>query len=79
MKLMEQNARTKLGAWSVERNKQGEFLVIYVSKVDATASPAALKSIMEYVAKLTSLAKKDLAPSEKTASPSDTLASWLTN
>lgn len=79
MKLLEQNSRTKLGAWTVERNKQGQFLVIYVSKVDATASPDALKSVMEYVAKLTNLAKSDLAPNEKSESPSETLASWLSN
>lgn len=79
MKLLEQNSRTKLGAWTVERSKQGEFLVIYVSKVDATATPSTLKSIMEYVAKLTSVAKSDLTESDTTESPSETLATWLSN
>ncbi len=79
MKLLQQSARTKLGGWTVERSKDGEYLVIYCSKVDATASPAALKSTMEYVAKLTNIASKDLTPATTVESPSETLASWLSN
>ena len=77
MKLLQQSARTKMGAWTIERTNTGDYLVIYVCKVDATATPRALKSTMEYVAKLTSIARKDLAPAESKDSPEQILSSWL--
>lgn len=77
MRLLEQSSVTKLGAWSVERNSQGEYLFVYTVKLDATVSPDAVKSTMEYVAKLTSVSKKDFAPKESATSASDTLDSWL--
>ena len=77
MKLLQQSARTKLGAWTIERTDAGDYLVIYVCKVDATATPRALKSTMEYVAKLTHLAKRDLSPETKTETPEQILSSWL--
>ena len=79
MKLLTQSARTKMGAWTIEKNNDGDYLVIYVCKVDATATPRALKSSMEYVARLASLAKKDLAPEETTEDPASLLNDWLTN
>ena len=79
MKLLQQSARTKLGGWTVERGRDGQYLVIYCSKLDATATPASLKSTMEYVAKLTAIAKKDLTPATTDESPTETLASWLSN
>ena len=77
MKLLQQSARTKLGAWTLERTQTGDYLVIYVCKVDATATPRALRSTMEYVAKLTSLASKELSPQAQTESPEQILSSWL--
>lgn len=77
MKLLQQSARTKLGAWTIERTESGDYLVIYVCKVDATATPQALKSTMEYVAKLTNLAKKDLSPGTRADTPEQILSSWL--
>lgn len=77
MKLLQQSARTKMGAWTIERTNTGDYLVIYVCKVDATATPRALKSTMEYVAKLTNIAKKDLTPAESKDSPEQILSSWL--
>jgi serine protease Do len=79
LKLLQQSARTKIGAWSIERNSAGDYLVIFVCKVDATATPRALKSTMQYVAKLTNLAKKDLKPAATTEDPANVLASWLSN
>lgn len=79
MKLLQQSARTKMGAWTVEKNSNGDYLVIYVCKVDATATSRALKSTMEYVAKLTSLAKKDLAPADIKEDPANVLNDWLSN
>jgi serine protease Do len=79
IKLLQQSARTKMGAWSLERDNAGDYLVIFVCKVDATATPKALKSTMEYVAKLTNLAKKDLTPAAATEDPANVLASWLSN
>ncbi len=79
MKLLQQSARTKMGAWCIERNDSGDYLVIFVCKVDATATPMSLKSTMEYVAKLSSLAKKDLSPTAATEKPADVLNSWLSS
>ena len=78
LKLLQQSARTKIGSWTVEKTENNEFLVIYCAKLDATATPAAVKSTMEYVAKLTNLSRKDLIPTnESTEDANDTLASWL--
>jgi serine protease Do len=79
MKLLQQSARTKIGAWTVEKSENGDYLVIYCCKVDATATPGALKSTMEYVAKLTSVTKKDLIPAVSSKNGADTLDSWLGN
>ena len=77
MKLLEQNSRTKLGGWMVEKNDKSEFMLLYCVKMDATASPDAVKSSMDYVAKLTRTAKKDLLPKEEIQTASQTLDSWL--
>jgi len=77
MKLLEQSARTKLGAWTVEKTPQGEYLVVYVAKLDATAPPAAMKSTIEYVAKLTSIMRSELQPKKETEDAAQKLASWL--
>lgn len=78
MKLLDQNGKTKLGAWSVEANSQGEYHVIFSVKLDATAAPDALRSTLDYVGKLTSIMKKELAPQDaKATAASDTLDDWL--
>lgn len=79
MDLMQQSARTKIGSWSIEKDANGDFLVIYLSKIDATATPRAIKSTMEYVAKLTNLMKKDLEPATSKSAPADVLNDWLSN
>jgi len=76
MKLLQQNTRTKIGDWMIEQNNEGEYLIIYMVKLDATASPDATKSTMEYVAKLTSVMKKDLGPKAVTAK-AETINDWL--
>ena len=77
MRLLEQSSVTKLGAWSIERNTQGEYMYIYSVKLDATSSPDAVKSTMEYVAKLTSVSKKDFVTKETAKNAQETLDSWL--
>jgi serine protease Do len=78
MKLLEQNGRTKLGSWNIERTEKGDHLILYCAKMDATASPDAVKSTVEYVAKLAALMKKELATPETTAQKaSDGLDDWL--
>lgn len=77
-KLLEQSARTKLGGWSVEADGQGKYLLIYVSKVDATATPDSLASIMEYTGKITAAMRKELEPKKAAQEASDTLQDWLT-
>jgi hypothetical protein len=77
LKLLQQNARTKIGDWTIEKNADGDYLVIYMVKLDATATPDATKSAMEYVAKLTNVMKKDFAPKVTAEKASDTLNDWL--
>jgi len=78
IKLLDQSRQTKLGAWSIEPTSTGEYLVVYMAKIDATASPDALRSTMEYVAKLTSIMKKELnTEGTKAAVASDNLDDWL--
>lgn len=78
LKLLDQNGRTKLGSWSVEQTQAGEFLVIYCAKLDATAAPDAVRSTMEYVAKLTTVMKKELSPQDAKATvATDNLDDWL--
>ncbi len=83
MKLLEQNSRTKLGSWTIEENKDGQYLIVYVCKVDATATPRTLKSTMVYVARLANLGQQDFgtattAKPETTNNPTaSVLGSWL--
>jgi len=77
LKLLQQSSRTKLGAWTVEQTKEGDYMILYVVKLDATASPDATRSTMEYVAKLTRVMRKDLLPKEKAENASETLDEWL--
>jgi hypothetical protein len=78
LKLLDQNGKTKLGAWSIEGTQTGEFHVIFSVKLDATAAPDALRSTLDYVAKLTTIMKKELSPADgKATAASDTLDDWL--
>lgn len=76
MRLMRQSSATKIGSWAVEKNSSGEFMVIYVAKLDATAPDEALEGTIDYVARIASAMHKELNPEEKKSS-SDTLAAWL--
>lgn len=51
-KLMNQNSKTKLGAWSIEQNANGQFLIIFVAKVEISAPPESIKDAMEYVSRV---------------------------
>lgn len=80
LRLLRQSAKTKLGAWTVEETSSGQFLMLYVVKIDATATPATVKSTMEYVAKLTEKSKDEFkvkSESEITQDASDLLNKWL--
>jgi len=77
MKLLEQSARTKLGAWSIEKTEQGDYLIIYCVKLDATATPDAVKSTLQYVAKLTAVMKEQLVPKQEAQDATETLNDWL--
>ncbi len=77
MRLLRQSAATKLGSWAVEKNSTGEYMVIYVCKLDATAPDEAVKSSIEYVAKIAKAMSDELAPKKDQKSATETLASWL--
>jgi serine protease Do len=79
MRLLQQSARTKIGAWTIEQDQQGNYMMIYVVKMDATATGEVLKSTVDYAAKITYAMSKELEPKKAEKSPSDTLASWLTD
>ncbi len=69
MQLLQQNARTKMGAWTIEQNEQGEFLVIFCVKIDAGASAEAIKSSMEYVSKMTLAMSQQLGGTAAATNP----------
>ncbi|EMB18901.1 S1 family peptidase [Rhodopirellula europaea] len=81
MRLMRQNSATKIGGWVVEKNGAGEFLILYVAKLDATAPDEAVAASIDYVARIAGAMSKQLkskTPEEtKTESSTQTLASWL--
>ena len=77
MRLLTHSALTKIGAWEIEQNAAGEFIIMYVAKVDATATHDALRSTLEYVAKISLSMKDELSPKEESKPASETLKSWL--
>ena len=79
LRLLQQSARTKLGSWSIEQDESGNYLMIYVVKLDATATPDVVKSTVEYAAKITNVMSKELKPQKKIETASETLANWLAN
>ena len=79
LRLLQQSARTKIGSWSIEQDQQGQYLMIYVVKLDATATAATLRSTVEYTAKITQSMSKELQPQAEAKTASDTLDSWLSN
>jgi hypothetical protein len=77
MRLLRQSSVTKIGAWAIEKNSNGEYMVLYVSKLDATAPDEAVKGTIEYVARIANAMSNDLAPKKTEKSATETLASWL--
>lgn len=77
MRLMRQSSATKIGGWAVEKNNSDEYLILYVAKLDATASDEALSGTIEYVARIAGAMNGQLKPKEEKTSSSETLAAWL--
>ena len=76
IRCLRQSSVTKIGSWAVEKNSEGEHMLLYVAKLDATAPDEALKGSINYVARIAGAMHKELNPQdEETAA--DTLASWL--
>lgn len=76
IRCLRQSSVTKIGSWAVEKNSDGEHLLLYVAKLDATAPDEALKATINYVARIAGAMNKELNPKSDT-SAADTLASWL--
>ncbi len=51
-KLLNQNSQTKLGAWTIEQNGSGQYLIIFVAKIEVSAPPESLKDAMNYVSRV---------------------------
>lgn len=79
MRLLRQSSATKIGSWAVEKTGEGEFMVLFVAKIDATASNQAFAGTIDYVARISSAMEKELKETEKSQSAEATLASWLAN
>lgn len=77
LRLMRQNSATKIGSWAVEKNSNGEHLVLFVAKLDATAPDDALEATIEYVARIANAMEKQLSPQKEEKTAQETLASWL--
>jgi serine protease Do len=61
LKLLDQNSRTKMGAWTIERNAN-RYLVVFVARIDVSASPEALKDAMNYISQVVQHMQKELKP-----------------
>lgn len=72
VQLLQQNARTKMGAWTIEKNQQGEFLLIFCVRIDASSTADAYKSAMEYVAKITLAMNQQLGNTPTVTNSGDT-------
>lgn len=79
MRLLRQSAATKIGDWAIEKNSAGEFMVIYVAKIDASASDEAVQGTIDYVARIANAMKLELSPKKDPQSAAEVLASWLAN
>jgi serine protease Do len=77
MRLMRQSSATKIGAWAVEKNTAGEFMLIYVAKLDATSPDEAMEGTIDYVARIAAAMSKELNPKKEDKTSSATLAAWL--
>lgn len=77
LRLLRQSSATKIGSWAIEKNSAGEYMVIFVAKLDATAPQQALTGTIEYVARIAAAMSKELNPKQDEKSAAQTLASWL--
>ncbi len=77
MRVLRQSGATKIGSWAIEKSPSEEYLLIYVAKLDATASHQALSSTIDYVARLAGAMEKQLNPKQKEQSAEETIAKWL--
>ncbi len=77
MRVLRQSSATKIGSWAVEKNQAGEHLLIYMAKLDATATDEALTGTIDYVAKIAGAMSAELNPKKETETAEATLASWL--
>jgi hypothetical protein len=77
MRVLRQSGATKIGSWAIEKSQDDEFMLIYVAKLDATASHQALASTIDYVARLAGAMEKQLKTKQKEKSAEETIAKWL--
>ncbi len=77
MRVLRQNGSTKIGSWAVEKAEGQKYMLIFVAKLDASASHHTLAATVDYVARLTDGLEKDLAKKTAQAKSKQTLANWL--
>ena len=77
MRLLRQSSATKIGSWAIEKSSTGEYLILFVAKVDATAPDEALSATVEYVGRIAGAMQKELNPKAENKSAAETLAAWL--
>ncbi|MEM9364497.1 MAG: serine protease [Planctomycetota bacterium] len=77
MELLSENTGTKLGSWTIGRDKEGRYLITYVAKLDASASAQTLASTIQCVAEIAAAKKSRLAQQLKPAAKQTSLAEWL--
>ncbi len=75
--LLEQSARTKLGAWVIEKDEAGQFLVIFCAKIDAGSSPESLRNSVEFVSKVAASMKQQIAASVTVSQTQTSKADWF--
>jgi len=75
--LLEQSARTKLGAWVIERNTAGEYLIIFCAKIDGETSPESLRNSVEFVSKVAATMKQKITASVNVTETQASRADWF--
>jgi serine protease Do len=66
-----------LGAWVIEKDEAGQYLVIFCAKVDAGSSPESLRNSVEFVSKVAASMKQQIAANVTVSQAKTSKSDWL--
>ncbi len=79
LRLLRENAVTKIGSWTIQKDASDQYRVLFVIKLDATSPPETLRSSLQYAAKITRQMMQELEPSPEPKTAAEVLSEWLTD